>query len=201
VFDVERGQLAGIRDQLWQNDTSVSKNSWGHIANQDYKTPESLVGDLVDVVSKNGALLLNIGPKPDGTIPMEEQRILREIGAWLKVNGEAVYGTRPWRTFGEGPTKVQEGAFTDTNRAAFTGNDFRFTTKDGALYAFALAWPGSHAVIKSLKGETVIRASLLGHRGDLITRSTADGLVLDLPTVEDSGYPFVFKIEGPNLTA
>ncbi len=196
VFDVERGQLAGIRDALWQNDTSVSKTSWGYITNQDYKTPESLVEDLVDVVSKNGALLLNIGPKPDGTIPEEEQRILLEIGAWLKVNGEAIYGTRPWHTFGEGPTEIPEGAFTDTNRAAFTGEDFRFTTKGDTVYAIALAWPGTQAVIKTLKGMAGGVVTLLGFDGELPTHSTENGLVVELPKIEPNTYPYVIKIEG-----
>ncbi len=103
VFDVERGQLAGIRPLFWQTDTSISKNSWGYVGEQDYKTAGEIVGDLIDIVSKNGALLLNIGPRPDGTIPEPEERVLREIGRWLAVNGEAIYGTRPWTRFGEGP--------------------------------------------------------------------------------------------------
>src|ERR1019366_4087283 len=127
VLDIERGQLAGIRPLLWQNDTSVSKNSWGYIHDQDYKTVESIVHDFLDVVSKNGALLLNIGPKADGTIPDAEQEMLLEIGRWLSVNGEGIYGSRPWKVFGEGPTQVVEGSFTDTKRAAFTHEDVRFT--------------------------------------------------------------------------
>jgi alpha-L-fucosidase len=146
VLDVERGQLAGMRRLFWQTDTSVSKNSWGYIQNHDYKTADSIVDDLVDIVSKNGALLLNIGPRPDGTIPEPEERLLREIGRWLSVNGEAIYGTRPWTTFGEGPTAVVEGPFADTKRAAFTEADIRFTTRGDTLYAIALAWPGSGVV-------------------------------------------------------
>ena len=146
VLDVERGQLAGIRPLFWQTDTSVSKNSWGFVEHQDYKTADSLVDDLVDIVSKNGALLLNIGPRPDGTIPEAEERLLRDIGGWLSANGEAVYGTRPWRTFGEGPTRVVEGPFADTKRAAFTDADIRFTTRGSTLYAIALAWPPSGVV-------------------------------------------------------
>jgi alpha-L-fucosidase len=152
VFDVERGQLAGIRPEFWQTDTSVSKNSWGFVRGQDYKDAGSLIGDLVDIVSKNGALLLNIGPRPDGIIPEPEEALLREIGAWLRVNGEAIYGTRPWTTFGEGPTEVVAGSFSDTKRAAFTGQDLRFTRRgDDTLYAVALAWPpGEQVTIASL---------------------------------------------------
>ncbi|NUQ01624.1 MAG: alpha-L-fucosidase, partial [Armatimonadetes bacterium] len=141
VFDIERGQLAGIRPLLWQNDTSVSKNSWGYITGQEYKTAGSIIADLVDVVSKNGALLLNIGPRADGTIPEPEEAMLREIGRWLATNGEAIYETSPWRTFGEGPTQIAEGSFTDTKRQAFTGEDIRFTTRGETLYAIALGWP------------------------------------------------------------
>lgn len=200
VFDVERGQLSGIRAQLWQNDTSVSKNSWGYIHNQDYKSVDSLVDDLVDVVSKNGALLLNVGPKPDGTIPEPEQRMLREIGAWLAVNGEAIYGTRPWKTFGEGPTEVQEGAFTDTNRSEFTGEDIRFATKDGALYAIALAWPGDTLTIKSLaagsplaEGE-IASVTLLGHDGTLEWTQIPAGLVVTMPDERPCHHAYAVKI-------
>ncbi|MEK7996102.1 MAG: alpha-L-fucosidase, partial [Planctomycetota bacterium] len=115
VLDIERGQLAAKRDLFWQTDTSVSKTSWGYVTNHEYKTVDSIVDDLVDIVSKNGCLLLNIGPKPDGTIPEPEQQMLLAIGQWLKVNGEAIYGTRPWRLFGEGPTQVAEGSFGEKN--------------------------------------------------------------------------------------
>ncbi len=143
VFDIERGQLAGIRPMFWQTDTAVAKNSWCNVNGMDYKEPTDLIADLVDIVSKNGCLLLNIGPRADGSIPNEDRRILLEIGAWLRVNGEAVYGTRPWTLFGEGPTKVAEGSFTDTKRAAFTSEDFRFTRKGTTLYAICLARPAN----------------------------------------------------------
>jgi alpha-L-fucosidase len=199
VFDVERGQLAGIRPQLWQNDTSVSKSSWGYTHNQDYKSVDSLVDDLVDIVSKNGALLLNIGPKPDGAIPDEEQAILRSIGQWLTVNGEAIYGTAPWHTFGEGPTEVTEGAFTDTNRPEFTGKDIRFTVKGDTLYAIALAWPGNALTIQSLasgaaEAGQVTAVQLLGHDAPLAFEQTAAGLHVSLPPAPAGNYAFTFKI-------
>ena len=198
VFDVERGQLSGIRQALWQNDTSVSKSSWGYTRNQEYKTVESLVCDLVDVVSKNGALLLNIGPKPDGTIPDEEQAILREIGKWLAINGEAIYDTRPWHLFGEGPTEVTEGAFTDTKRSAFTGEDLRFTVRGETLYAIALAWPGERLRIKSLALKSVQAGKvagvlLLGDNKPLQFTQTAEELVVELPG-QTGDHAFVFQI-------
>jgi alpha-L-fucosidase len=200
VFDIERGQVASIYPRFWQNDTSVSKNSWGYVENHDYKTVDSLVDDLVDVVSKNGALLLNIGPRPDGSIPEEEQRILTEIGDWLEVNGEAIYGTRPWRVFGEGPTEVSEGAFTDTKRAAFTGQDIRFTTKGDALYAIALAWPGEQLTIRSLGtaagllDQAIANVELLGHAGPLTWQPREHGLTIALPERPPCQHAFAFKI-------
>jgi alpha-L-fucosidase len=157
VFDIERGQVEDQRGLFWQSDTSVSKNSWGYIHDHDYKNSADIVADLIDVVSKNGALLLNVGPKADGTIPEPEQAMLREIGRWLAVNGEAIYGSRPWRLHGEGPTKVLEGGFTDTLRTRFTSEDIRFTTKGDALYVHVLQWPE--------KGKLAIKA--LGRRSPL----------------------------------
>ncbi len=141
VKDIERGQLNHIVPDLWQNDTSVARNSWGYTVGNDYKKASDIILDLVDVVSKNGALLLNIGPRADGTIPDEDAAILREIGRWMKVNGEAIYDTRYWKIFGEGPTVVPEGSFSDTYEKSFTHEDIRFTCKGNHIYAIVLKWP------------------------------------------------------------
>ncbi|MGC2721183.1 MAG: alpha-L-fucosidase, partial [Candidatus Acidiferrales bacterium] len=141
VQDFERGQLTEIRPDVWQTDTSVSNKSWGYIENDTFKSPEFIVHQLVDIVSKNGNFLLNIGPRADGTIPDQVEQVLREMGAWLGANGDAIYATRPWRTFGEGPTKVAGGAFHDTDTVAYTAEYFRFTTKGDVLYAIQMAWP------------------------------------------------------------
>jgi alpha-L-fucosidase len=201
VLDVERGQLKDIRPMFWQTDTSVSKSSWGYTANQDYKSSTSIICDLVDIVSKNGALLLNIGPKPDGTIPAEEERILLEIGEWLAVNGEAIYGTRPWKVFGEGPTEVTEGAFTDTKRSDFTAHDLRFTRKGDTLYVAILAWPADNQVIIQSLGsnlrlytQTIVQVEMLGVAEPLAWRREADGLHVMLPAQRPCDHAYVLKI-------
>jgi alpha-L-fucosidase len=202
VLDLERGQLADIRPLFWQTDTAISKNSWGYVAKQDYKTAGAIVDDLIDIVSKNGALLLNIGPRPDGTIPEKEQEILLEIGEWLGRNGEAVYGTRPWRVFGEGPTQVQEGMFTDTFRADFTGGDLRFTTRGDTLYVIALDWPGAELAVKSLGRDLRLYAGevgevrLVGEDAPLEWTRDADALRIKLPGRPAAGkYAFVFRVD------
>ena len=199
VYDLERGQLSGIRPLLWQNDTAVGRNSWGFVQNMEYKKSEEIIRDLVDIVSKNGALLLNVGPRPDGTIPEEGQRILREIGEWLSRNGEAIYGTRPWHTFGEGPTEVEAGMFTDTKRAEFTGQDIRFTTNGDRLFAIALAWPGESLIITSLAGDApsvgnVVAVRMLGHDHSLAFVQRPDGLHVSLPATVPTDAAFAFEI-------
>ncbi len=200
VYDIERGQLSGAARHLWQNDTSISKNSWGYTEDQDYKEAVDLIQDLVDVVSKNGALLLNIGPRSDGTIPDPEQNVLRKMGRWLDVNGDAIYSTRPWRVFGEGPTEIPEGYFSDTKRSAFTGLDFRFTAKDDKLYAIGMTWPGTEAVIKALAAgslhcpEDVTSVRLLGSDAELNWSRNGSGLYVNLPDKPPSETAYALEI-------
>jgi alpha-L-fucosidase len=202
VFDVERGGLKGIRPHFWQTDTAVGKNSWCYVENQDYKTSTSLIHDLVDIVSKNGTLLLNIGPRPDGTIPEGDGQILLDIGRWLAVNGEAIYGTRPWKIFGEGPTEVIEGAFQDTKRAEFTSRDVRFTTKGEALYAIVMDWPESgEVVIESLAASqannpaAIRQVRLLGTKEAVQWSRDRCGLKVKLPAEKPCAAAFTLKIE------
>ena len=200
VLDLERGQLADIRPLYWQTDTSVSNKSWGYIQNDTFKSPQFVVHQLIDIVSKNGNLLLNIGPKSDGTIPDEIQHVLMEVGAWLKINGEAIYGTRPWKTYGEGPTKVTAGSFHDTDTAEYTAEDFRFTTKGDALYAIELGWPAaSQAVIHTLAGtlgnRKVASVTLIGSDAKLQFEQTSDGLRVHLPSSPPCRYAYAYRIQ------
>ena len=139
VPDVERGQFAELKPYVWQTDTAIAYNSWCYTEGNAYKPAEDLVRDLADVVSKNGNFLLNVGPKADGTIGPEDRAVLSAIGAWMRVNGEAIYGTRPWKRFGEGPTQIVEGQFSDGQRKAFTSRDVRYTRKGDAVYLIFMA--------------------------------------------------------------
>ena len=197
VLDVERGALPGIRTEPWQTDTSLSNESWGYIDNDTYKQPEPLIHELIDVVSKNGNLLLNIGPRSDGTIPEAAQQTLLAIGTWLDTNGEAIYATRPWTQFGEGPTVVPSGSFEEKDLKPFTAADFRFTTRDGFLYAIELGWPTTNeAVIHALPstGPAVQTVSLLGYTQPLTWHQQPDGLHITLPTTPAGKFAYSFKI-------
>jgi alpha-L-fucosidase len=170
VEDVERGASARLRPEPWQACTSISRKSWCYIEDQDYKNAEELVGTLVDTVSKNGNLLLNVGPKADGTIPEPEANLLRQVGAWLAVNGEAIYGSRPWVVYGEGPAKAVDGGFTEAKQTSYGTQDLRFTTREGLLYVIGLAAPeGGTVEVRSLGSdmtlyqERIARIELLGH--------------------------------------
>lgn len=204
VVDIERGQFADAKPYIWQTDTAVAKNSWCYTEGNNYKTSTQIICDLVDIVSKNGRLLLNIGPKADGTIPEEDRRILLEIGDWLKTNGEAIYGAKLWRKSAEGPTKIQEGQFADSSAKQFTSEDIRFVVNGGCIYAICLNMKAHNSVcIKSL-AETqnmhkpdfsgiIKNVEVLGY--DKNPEWTRDSEGLKIKTVNiDKDTPVVFKI-------
>lgn len=204
VPDMERGQFEKAMPFFWQSDTAMAKNSWCHTVGNEYKTAGDILRDLMDVVSKNGAMMLNVGPKADGTIPAEDEALLLQIGAWLKINGEAVYDTKPWRVFGEGPTRVKEGQFTDNEDKGFTPEDIRFTAKGGSLYATLMKRPkDGHALIKTLYLGTeqqnhnfhgIIKdVTVLGQSEPSPWERRNDGLSVDMGPGE-SDLPVVVKI-------
>jgi alpha-L-fucosidase len=201
VADVERGQLAEMQPMFWQTDTAVGNKSWCFIQGEDYKSPESIIGNLVDVVSKNGTLLLNIGPKPDGTIPDPDRKILSTIGQWLKINGEAIYATRPWKIFGEGPTQTPEGHFTESKRPDYTAEDIRFTTRgQNTLYAIALGHPKNEILVRSLGthmklySHAIANVEMVGSEAKLNWSREIEGLRVKLPEKLPADYGVSLKI-------
>jgi alpha-L-fucosidase len=195
VFDIERGKSDKIRNFPWQTDTSVGKKSWGYIEGEVNKTPNQIIDDLVDIVSKNGNLLLNIGPRADGTITKGQQEVLLQIGSWLKVNGEAIYGTRPWVKAGEGSQQGTAGAFTDNDETAYTAQDIRFTIKGDTLYAISLAWPEKEITIQSIGSDLkVVSVELLGTAEKTQWKQTATGLQVVYPTERPTDYAHALRI-------
>lgn len=202
TYDVERGQLSGISPRFWQSDTSIARNSWCYTENNDFKSAQDIICDLIDIVSKNGCMLLNVGPKEDGTICEEEKIILENIGKWMSVNGEGIYDTTYWHIFGEGPTEVIEGYFTDYIRKPFTSKDIRYTYKEGYAYAFILKVPEDNNVcLKSFAfpntGDEleIGKISLLSYSQDIMYTRDNKGLYMKLPDNISKEYPICFKIE------
>jgi alpha-L-fucosidase len=202
TLDIERGKMDTLRLLPWQTDTSISIHSWGYVEHDEYRDAKSLIHQLVDTVSKNGNLLLNVGPKADGTIPDEAKTVLLQMGDWLKINGEAIYGTRPWVVFGEGPTKAGNNSTQmHSDIQTFTPEDIRFTTRNGNLYATALGWPATGQLRIHMLGTElpylngrVCSVALLGTDSSIAFTQTSEGLLLTLPAQKPNDIAYVFRI-------
>ncbi len=200
TFDVERGALKDISPLPWQTCTSIAKNSWGYTENNQFKSARHVVCDLIDIVSKNGMMLLNVGPRADGTITDEETAVLLDMGKWLSVNGEGIYDTVPWKTFGEGKTNVKGGFFQDNKNKPYTEKDFRFTYKDAVIYAFQMKpTKGNVVKLKSFKTAEedllVQSVRLLGDDRALRFERNKRGMTINLPDRLKTDLPVCFKIE------
>ncbi len=201
VRDYERGRPNQPKDQFWLTDTSPG--AWFYRPGAIFKTSNDIVDILVDIVSKNGSMLLNVPPNPDGSIPQEMKDLLIDIGAWLEVNGEAIYGTRPWTIFGEGPTRLAEGGHkVEKHKIAYTSKDIRFTkASDKAFFAIVLDKPGSEIVVKSLStglgvlNSKIENVKLLGSDEGIEWTRDERGLVIKTPKGLENSEAYTFKIE------
>ncbi len=205
VRDIERGGLSGAAPYTWQSDTPICRQSWGYVKDADYKGAGEVIRELVDIVSKNGNLLLNVGPKADGTLCDEEKEVLLGIGKWLDKNGEMIYGSTPYKVFGEGSVNREEGGFKDGEVLEYTSEDFRFTEKDGNIYAAAMKpAEDGHYLIKSMakKGEDgsssykgiISRVVLLDTGKEVKWDHLDEGLDIRTDRKFEDDMPVVFKI-------
>lgn len=199
VEDLERGVMPGINPYPWQTDTSIG--DWFYNRNWKFRPVSWTIHMLVDIVSKNGNLLLNVVQRPDGSLDPEVEQMLHEMADWIALHGEAIYGSRPWLVYGEGPVRTKGGHFHEDFN--YTAQDIRFTTKGGKLYAIALGWPADgKLVIKSLASTgqgQIRRVSLLGSKEKVTWSRTPQGLLVTLPGPKLSPYTCALRIQGTGL--
>ena len=206
VDDLEKSRKNRIGEEPWMTDETISKGSWCYTENLDIKASADVLHVLIDIVSKNGVLLLNVSPKADGSIPENQKEVLLDMGAWLTEYGEAIYGSRPWYTFGEGPTKEPEGHFSNHQeflKIKYSWKDVRYTTKDDLIYAIFLGWPGAgeEVLLTSFAAERlpgsleIASVELLGSTGQPAWDLGDEGLSLLMPPEAPHEMAVVFKIE------
>jgi alpha-L-fucosidase len=193
VLDVERSQEPDVRPDVWQTDTCVGH--WFYDDRAEYKTPGHVIELLIDIVAKNGNLLLNIPQLPDGTIDEECTYLLEELAGWIAVCGEGIHGTRPFRVSGEGPSQVAIDGFRE-DAVAWTAEDYRFTKRDRTLYAFQMRWPADgRAVITSLDPDERVSAVRLLGGGELPFEQRTEQLTITLPPGPPTRYPHCLVLQ------
>jgi alpha-L-fucosidase len=187
----------------WQTDTCIGQ--WHYKRGQEYKTPKTVIDMLVDIVSRNGNLMLNFPLPARGTLDLEELSVLAEITKWMSVNSEAIHASRPWKIYGEGPapTAAASGAaFNEEKRKDLTAADVRFTTKGDTLYAVVMGWPEYQTVIRPLATDTSLlvgkiqNVELLGFDGKLDWSQDNSGLRVMMPAQKPCDYAIAFKVTG-----
>lgn len=197
IYVRERGLADGVSARIWQCETSTAYNSWSYCTTNQFKHVEEIICNMIDVWSRNGCMVLNIGPMADGTICKEEKEILQTIAGWLQKNNEAIWGTMPFRVYGEG--SVQEsGSFTEQYH--YVSGDFRFTCRLGKLYIFAMVPAGETTFqLNSLSfmnyNAIIKRASVLGEDVDVAFKQTTQCLELVLARPVLGTLPICFALE------
>jgi alpha-L-fucosidase len=206
IEDLEKSRKNRLDKKTWMTDETVSKGSWCYTENLQIKPANDILHVLIDVVSKNGVLLLNISPKADGIIPEDQKEVLLKLGEWLAKYGEAIYETRPWYIYGEGPTKEPEGDFRyheEFLKIKYSPDDIRYTTKNDVIFAIVLGWPGSNKEIlfKSFSenewqnARKIRNVSLLGSNEKIVYQLNSNGLMVKTPTKSLNEMAIVFKVE------
>jgi alpha-L-fucosidase len=202
LLDHERGVSDGIAANPWQTDTCIGQ--WHYNRGQHYKSPKKVIDLLVDIVSKNGNLLLNFPLPNSGELDPEEMKVLEGITAWMDVNSEGIYSSRPWKIYGDGPstkTKIETGNFNEDKQKDLSAEDVRFTTKGNTLYAFVMGRPEKQAAIPALglasaQGPGKIgKVELLGYKGELKWKQDEAGLKVEMPAEKVSEIGFTLKVE------
>jgi len=202
LLDHERGVADGIAANPWQTDTCIGQ--WHYKRGQQYKTAKKVIDLLADIVSKNGNLLLNFPLPNSGELDYQERVVLDGITAWMAVNSEGIYSTRPWKIYGEGPstkTKIESGNFNEDKQKDLTAEDVRFTTKGSTLYAFVMGWPEKQAAVSALglaspqNPGKIQRVELLGGKSDLKWKQDETGLRVEMPAEKISDVAITLKVE------
>ena len=205
VDDLEKTRKNRLAEKVWMTDETISTGSWSYTTDLKIKESRDLLHVLVDIVSKNGVLLLNISPRADGTIPGDQQEVLLEMGEWLGRYGEAIYDTRPWYTFGEGPTREPEGDFLhrEFQQLKYTARDVRYTKKGKSIYAIFMGNPAAEKNIilqafspgRTGKEIQVQKVTVAGTDLDVDWTSTGEGLEVRLPESGLDEKAVAIKIE------
>ena len=203
ILDWERGVAAGIPSNPWQTDSCIGE--WHYSREARYKSPKYVIDLLVDIVSRNGNLMLNFPLPNSGELDYEERVILDEITKWMAINSEGIYASRPWKIFGDGPVatapKTGEGTrFNESSRKELTVDEVRFTTRGNTLYAFIMGWPEKLVLIKPLATSSplsppkVNNVELLGHGDKVIWTQDEQGLTVVMPEKKPCDYAITLKI-------